>query len=196
MPLDDALINGHWKYALYDYGLPSELLLRRTRYIYWFSISALVKGIKYSATYFTFFISTANIDAYPRVPTKNRDERNIIESLQSKNKIDVVLEKSRRKRKSCSDIDLGRGGPTIINGLLYQPLKGTAVVPKRQFSWNYARVRNGKSFARKADNTLAQFIVHQRDIGKISQVRVNFRFRKPRQIGIFQETCPRFSFFH
>lgn len=115
-------------------------------------------------------ITKADVEACHRVPTADREKSNVIVRFQNRNKRDCVLEKAKKKRISCRDLGLSTEAPVYVNEHLCPYLKrllGMTVSKKREHHWLYAWVRNGKIFAKKAENTPVIKILQEDDLNQI-----------------------------
>lgn len=100
-------------------------------------------------------INDNDLEACHRVPVLGSPEMsNIVVQFAHVAKRNAVLEKARKKRLNCGDLDLASGGAIYINEHLCPTLKrlfGATVSKKKQCGWRYAWTRNGKIFARKTE---------------------------------------------
>lgn len=68
----------------------------------------------------------------------------------------AVLEKAKRKKITCSDLQLRSGSVVYVNEPLCPTIKcifGATVAKKEECGWRYAWTKNGKIFASKTETS-------------------------------------------
>lgn len=112
-------------------------------------------------------ITKADVEACHWVPTKDSDKSNIIVRFMHRNMRDSVLDKAKKKRISCRDLDQPSDAPVFVNEHLCPYLKkllGMAVSKKREHLWRFVWVRNGKILAKKSVDTPVISVSHEDDL--------------------------------
>lgn len=111
-----------------------------------------------------------NVEACHRVPTWEEGKSDVVVQFRSRQKRDAVLAKARKSRIRNRDVGMANETQVYLNEHLCPPLKrlfSLAIAKKRECQWRYLRTRNGKIFARKAEQSPVAHIVSESDLCKI-----------------------------
>lgn len=101
-------------------------------------------------------ITSADIDVAHWVPTKDKNQANIIVKFLSCSARDKLLASSKKARLNASDLGLSGTTPIYVNEHLcpeYKQLLGKSVAAKKQHNWRYAWVSSGHNLMKKSDNS-------------------------------------------
>lgn len=115
-------------------------------------------------------ISSSDLEACHRVPTRKPDKSNIVVQFKSRAKRDIVLKKAKKHRLANNDIGLGTQTPIYVNEHLCPALKkllGMAVQRKREHDWKFVWSVNGKILAKQTEDSNSIHITCEKDLAKI-----------------------------
>nr|XP_050031732.1 uncharacterized protein LOC126527937 [Dermacentor andersoni] len=115
-------------------------------------------------------ISENDVEICHRVPTRDSGQSNIVVQFRSRSKRDAVLNKTRKKRLSATDLGYTQSCAVFVNEHLCSELKkllGMTIARKREKNWRFAWTRDGKIFARKSESCRSLQIMHVSDLEKI-----------------------------
>lgn len=116
-------------------------------------------------------ITSADIDAAHWVPTKDKNQANIIVKFLSSSARDKLLDSSKKLRLNASDLGLSGTTPIYVNEHLcpeYKQLLGKSIAAKKQHNWRYAWVSKGRILMKKSDNSRTIRISTEADLAQIA----------------------------
>lgn len=116
-------------------------------------------------------IDSNDVEVIHRVPQRKNDtDKNVIVQFVWRTKRDVVLQKSRKLRLSCTDFDVSSSAPVFINEHLCPDLKrllGKTVKRRREHGWKFSWTKNGRIFVRKSELSPTIHVKDEDDLAKI-----------------------------
>lgn len=115
-------------------------------------------------------ITENDVEICHRVPTRDSGQSNIVVQFRDRLKREAVLNKTRKKRMSSTDLGYTQSCAVYVNEHLCSELKkllGMTIARKREKNWRFAWTRNGKIFARKSESSRSLQIMHISDLEKI-----------------------------
>lgn len=116
-------------------------------------------------------ILDSDIDVCHRIPTFRATEKNIIVRFVQRTKRDKILQKSKKKRLTSTDLDYGgHSSPVYVNEHLTSSNKrilGAAIAKKKDVGWKFVWSSGGKILARKDENADIIRIASLSDVDKI-----------------------------
>lgn len=115
-------------------------------------------------------ISSSDLEACHRVPTRKPDKSNIVVQFKSRAKRDVVLKKAKKHRLVNNDIGLETQTPIFVNEHLCPALKkllGAAIQRKRDHDWKFVWSVNGKILAKQTEDSNTIHINCEKALAKI-----------------------------
>lgn len=112
-----------------------------------------------------------DIDTIHRVPTKKKNQENIVVKLISRTKRDEILQKACKQRLLASTLGYESNEPMYVNEHLCpenKVLLGKTVQKKREMNWTFAWVSQGKILMRKTENSRVLQAATEEDLAKVN----------------------------
>lgn len=113
-----------------------------------------------------------DVDTCHRVPTKKPGQQHIVVQFTTRQKRDAVFYAAKKKRLTSTMIDIpGQPSPIFVNEhltMLNKMLLSEAIKAKKNKNWKFVWTKNGKVYARKAENSGIIDIKTISDIAKIT----------------------------
>ncbi|XP_077512035.1 uncharacterized protein LOC144123122 [Amblyomma americanum] len=112
----------------------------------------------------------SDIEVIHRVPTKKKDEQNIIVKFFSRTVRDKILKVAKKQRLNVSQLGFEGNTPVFVNEHLCpanKVLLGMAVKAKKEKKWKFTWVSDGKILMRKVENSHVLHVTSAEDLRQV-----------------------------
>lgn len=119
-------------------------------------------------------ISEKDIDTCHWVPTPKPGVQNIVVRFVQRSKRNDLLSKARKKKLTCTDLELSSDRPLYINEHLTQrnkELLSAANLKKKEVDWKFVWTSNGRILARKDETSKVLRIASLDDLSKMTSLK-------------------------